>query len=403
MSEITIEAVTWLCLICIVLCLFSCGYVLAAGVLVRRFVRFSSQVSQHCPSITILKPLCGAETHLYDNLKSFCDQAYAGRVEIVFGVQSRSDGAVAVVERLRAEFPQTSLKLIVGPRSYGSNRKVSNLINMAGFIEHDVVVIADSDIRVERDYLQRLSAALEQPGVGLVSCLYYGEAIDTLWSRLARKGIEMQFLPGVIVGLATGLARPCFGSTIALRRETLARIGGFAAFRERLADDYAMGEAVARLGLRIVIAKFLVAHTCPERSFGELFRHELRSARTIYRVDPKGFIGSGITHPLPLAILAAFLREVDLLSCCLLVIALGCRLWLQREIIHTFRLPRSPAWLLPIRDIISFIVYLGCFMTSRIDWRGHNFTLKRDGTLSSAGPAEKLETIDFGKIDERTG
>jgi ceramide glucosyltransferase len=388
MLEISIKALYWLCLICIVLCLFGCGYALAAAALVRRFVRFSPRPVGQCPSITILKPLCGAEINLYDNLKSFCVQAYAGRVEIIFGVQNGSDGAVAVVDRLRAEFPQKALKLVIDPSSHGSNRKVSNLINMAGLIAHDVVVIADSDIRVESDYLGRLSQALDEPGVGLVSCLYYGEAIDTLWSRLARMAVELHFLPSVIVGLATGLACPCFGSTIALRRETLARIGGFDAFTDRLADDYAMGAAVAGLGLRIVITQFLVAHTCPERTLGELFRHELRWARTIYRVNPMGFIGSGLTHPLPFAILAAGLREFDSLSCGLLVLALSCRRWLQREIIRAFRLPPSPAWLLPVRDVISFIVYLGCFMTSRIDWRGQHFTLRPDGTLASAARDE---------------
>ncbi len=168
-----------------------------------------------------------------------------------------------------------------------------------------MIVLADSDMLVGRDYLDRVVAALERPGVGAVTCLYRGIAVPGIWSRLATQWIDFHFLPSVVVGMALGLAKPCFGSTIALRRDTLERIGGFMAFKDRLADDYAIGEAVRGLGLSVAVPRDLVlGHTCTAASFGALLRQELRWSRTIRSLDPAGFVGSAVTHPIAWATLA---------------------------------------------------------------------------------------------------
>ncbi len=391
MLETISEAGKLLSLICTSLALIGCLYALVASFLVRRFASRANSSHPGQSSVTILKPLYGAEVNLESNLASFCNQIYDGEVQILFGVQSPQDPAISVVSRLIEAFPDKNLRLIVDATQHGTNRKVSNLINMARYIEHDIVVLADSDMRVEPDYLGHLAAALQADNVGVVTCLYRGNSAAGFWSHLSAMAIEFHFLPSVIMGLALGLARPCFGSTIALRRETLDKIGGFKAFADQLADDYAIGEAVLRLGQKIAIPAFLVAHTCPERSFGELFRHELRWARTISVVDPLGFIGSGVTHALPFASIAALLRGFDMLGCGLIALALASRLILQLEVSRDFKLRWAYLWLAPMRDFFSFMVYLACFMTSRIDWRGQSFTVNSDGTLvpSASNQQEK--------------
>ena len=144
-------------------------YALAAMFLVRRFARGASPKTLFSPAVTILKPLHGAEPLLYENLSSFCRQDYAGPVQIVFGVQDPADPAVAVVRRLIVEFAGADLDLVVDPRAHGANRKIANLINLSQRARHDVLVIADSDMRVLPDYLARVVGALEEPGVGLVT------------------------------------------------------------------------------------------------------------------------------------------------------------------------------------------------------------------------------------------
>jgi ceramide glucosyltransferase len=382
MLESITEAMPWLCLICIVLSLIGCAYAVAAGWAVLHFAHRAVHADPAPRSVTILKPVSGFELNLYENLASFCQQSYRGPVQIIFGAQSAADTAVAVVRQLIVDFPQVMTTLVIDPRPHGSNRKIANLINMAPYIAHDIVLVADSDIRVETDHLQKVLGALEQPGIGLVTCLYRGQSVGNVWSGLGCMAIDFHFLPSVLIGLALGLARPCFGSTIALERDTLLKIGGFAAFADRLADDYAIGAAVRRLGYGIAIPPFLVAHTCSEQRFAQLLRHELRWARTIRSVDGWGFIGSGVTHALPFALIAAALRGFDPLGWELLAVALACRLCLYQIVTRAFRLSGLPQWLSPLRDGLSFLVYLGCFMTSRIDWRGQDFRLEADGTLT---------------------
>ena len=193
----------------------------------------------------------------------------------------------------------------------GSNPKVANLINMSERIAHDIVVLADSDIRVQRDYLARLVGALERQGGGAVSCPYYGISTGSLWSRLAQLTIDSHFLPGVVVGARLKLSRPCLGSTIALRRQSLVAIGGFEPLADCLADDYVIGELLASAASRLPCCRSRSAMSAANRRFAELWRHELRWALTIRTIDPLGYLGWTVTHAFPLALIAlAFGRRL---------------------------------------------------------------------------------------------
>jgi ceramide glucosyltransferase len=362
-------------------------YALVAALLLRRFsARPEAPAVAPC-GVTVLKPLHGAEAGLYDNLASFCRQHYAGPVQIVFGVKDAHDPAVKIVRRLIADFPRVDIELAVDATGHGANGKISNLINMTPLIRHEVLVLADSDIRVEADYLTRLVAELSQPGVGLVTCLYRGVPAGGFWSRLDAQAINHHFLPSVLVGLAIGRADPCFGATIALRREMLTRIGGFEAFANQLADDHAIGVAVRRTGERIAIPHMMVSHTCRARGPAELLRQELRWALTLRLLDPAGFFGTAITHPLPFCLLALALAPHNLWTTGFLLLVLLSRLRLQVQVDSEIGAPR-PSWQLgPLRDILSFAVFVASHFTDAVMWRGQRFRVRRDGTLI---PSEDL-------------
>jgi len=368
-----------------------CSYLVAAAILAGRVVRVPMAASPAATlPVTILKPLHGDEPGLFDNLTSFCTQDYQGSVQIVCGVSDAKDGAVAVFKRLQNSFPAVDLDLVIDATAHGSNRKVSNLANMAARIRHDVVILSDSDMRVGPDYLPRVMAALEAPGVGAVTCLYYGVPATGLWARLSALAINAHFLPSVAVGLALGLARPCFGSTIALRRETLAEIGGFTAFADDLADDYAIGAALQRHGRKISIPPFAIAHRCTHRSGRELWEHELRWARTIRSIDPLGYAGSIMTHAFAWALTATILGAGSVLFLPALGITLAtvaCRIALLRRVARAYGLPPQDYWLVPVRDLLSFLVFIWSFFGRSVSWRGHRYR-SRSGRMADAGPQQ---------------
>lgn len=380
---------TWLSPILLVPAVAGCLYALTAALLAGRFAakaapRLDAGASR--PSVTILKPLCGLEPNLFENLASFCRQDYAGPVQVVFGVQNAGDPAIGVVRRLEETFPALRIGLVIDARRHGSNRKVSNLINMTEVIANDVVVLADSDMVVKPDYLERVVAELSAPGVTGVTCLYHGVPADRgVFAQLSALAIDVQFLPNVVMGTALKLAKPCFGSTIAFTAASLAAIGGFAAFKDDLADDYAIGEALRALGGRVAIPNFTIGHTCVDTALPDLWSHELRWNRTIRNVDPAGHAGSIVTHAFPLALIAALLPEAGATALGVAALALACRIVLSMRLERAFGIGPHPYWLLPIRDILSFANFSWSFVSGAVTWKGHDYRVVADGTLIPEG------------------
>jgi ceramide glucosyltransferase len=358
------------------LSMVGCLYVLGAAVMTLCFERRDPPLPSQVDPVTILKPLCGDEPHLYERLRSFCTQDFPAPVQVVLGVQDLEDPALGPAIRLAAAFPDR-VEVTSGANEYGSNRKVANLIGMARLARHDIIIISDSDIEVEPDFLLRVVGALQRPEVIAVTCLYHGIARSGLWSRLFAMTISTSFLPNVISGLKMGLAQPCFGSTIAIRRQTLGMIGGLAAFADQLADDYAIGMAVRRLGV-VAIPGFTVGHACHEDRLASLWLHELRWARTVRAVDPIGFAGTIITHPLALALLGALFTAQALW---LVAGALACEFVLCLAVERRFKLPSHAYWMIPLRDLLSFTVYLSSFAGRTVHWRDQDYHVAERGTL----------------------
>ena len=342
-------------------------------------IRPSRLATRDLPPVTILKPLCGAEPETYECLRSFCDQAYP-EFQVIFGVCDSNDPALAIVHRLQREFPRRDLGLAIDRRQHGSNRKVSNLINMMPLARHEFLVLSDSDVQVERDYLARVVAPLHDGGVGIVTCAYRGRPRRGLWSLLGASFINEWFMPSVRVAAMAGSRSFAFGSTIAIRRETLASIGGFASIADQLADDYRLGELTHRRGLRTVLSDVVVDVCVAEPSFGDLVRHELRWLRTIRALRPMGYAFTFITFGMPVAALGVLLAGGAAAAVGMLSITA-----LARVVLHLLaRRPGSPVWqlaILPLRDMLSLALWGWSFVTRRVQWREVRYRVTRDGSV----------------------
>jgi ceramide glucosyltransferase len=350
------------------------------------------------PPVTVLKPLHGDEPLLEEALTTLCRQDYPDW-QIVFGVRDAADPAVAVVHRLRARFPNLDIALVVDGTLHGRNHKVSNLINMMSAARHDVLVIADADVHARPDYLDRLAAALQPQGVGLVTTLYAGLPVMSPaggWSgglpaKLGATHITHGFLPGAVLSRALG-RQDCLGATMGLRRSDLERIGGFHALVDHLADDNVLGRRIAALGLSVALADTVSLTTVPETTLRALFRHELRWARTIRTLEPAGFAASVVQYPLAWALLTVLASGGALWSIGLFFVA-----WVLRAVaalsVDSALTPLwsgewgseergsnaaaalafcAPVWLLPLRDVLSVAVMLTSYGGRHVEWRGHD-------------------------------
>lgn len=369
----------------VVLALAGAAYTaFAAAIVALSSERLGGGVTQRdaSPSVSILKPLCGEEPGLVGNLASFCTQDYPGTVQLVCGVRAADDPAIVAVKDVRAAHPAAPAALVRNGVVHGSNLKISNVINLARAADHDVLILSDSDIRVPADHVATIVAELAQPGVGAVTCLYAGLPVGNVWSGLSAMGINYHFLPNVLVGLAFGLAEPCFGATIAMRRQTLERIGGFVAFKDILADDYEIGRAVRALGLSVKVSGSIVHHVCAETSARALLSRELRWARTIRTIDAKGHWGSIVSHPLPPALLGLGFLGFGPWQLLALAAALAARMALKIRIDRAFGADKSSLLLYPLRDLLSFGVFVASLWGGHVDWRGARFEVSRRGVMS---------------------
>jgi ceramide glucosyltransferase len=361
------------------------AYVVAAVVAVRASLEPDACAApQERPPVTVLKPLCGAEHDLYDCLRSFCDQDYP-RFQIVFGVSDGTDPAVEVVQRLRREFSQVDMQLVVDRRLHGSSRKVSNLMNMLPLARYDGLVISDSDVRVERDYLSRIVPPLLDPGVGIVTCPYRGVPHEGLWSLLGAMFINDWFIPSVRVAALAGSRAFAFGVTIAIRRQVLACIGGFSAIANQLADDYRLGELTRARGLRTVLSEVVVDTCVDERSLGEMVRHELRWLRTIRAVRPSGYALSFITFGVPVALLGSLVSRGAWPAVSFLAVTAIARIMLHLRVRGSSSGMVRDLALLPARDLLSLLLWAWGFVNRQVHWRDDRYRVTRDGTVQPLG------------------
>jgi ceramide glucosyltransferase len=352
---------------------------------VRAFGRMRTAAAACREPVTILKPVCGLDPGLYGNLRSFCDQDYP-EFQVIFGVRDADDPAVAVVERVIRDFPDRDLSLVVDDRITGTNLKVSNLVNMDGRAKHDILIAADADMRVDRDYLKAVTAPFQDPQVGAVTCLYRGSPVGGLPSVLGAMFINDWFLPSVLAARSVQPMRYCFGATMAVRRAALEEIGGFSALASHIADDYMLGRLVGDCGYKIVLSPYVVENVILEPDLKTLIRHESRWARTVRSVQPLGYTFSVITHALPLAVIFLVASGFSGWGWAVLAAALAARIALHYAVraVSGAQGPATP-WLVPLRDLLGFVVWGGSFFGRDVHWREQTFLLDAGGQLAVKG------------------
>jgi ceramide glucosyltransferase len=360
-------------------------YQLLAAYAVGRFAVHITRKPHERPPVTLLKPLCGDEAGLYQNLRSFCELDYPG-LQIVCGVRDTNDAAIAVVRRLQRDLPQVDLTLVCDPALHGANYKVSNLINMMPAAKHDVLVLSDSDMRVGPAYLDAVIDTLQQPGTGVATCLYIGRPVPGRWSAIGAAGINFWFLPSALVSKLLGAKTGCYGATIALTRASLEQAGGFHGLKDHLADDYELGARVERNGGKVAVVPYLPSTIVDEPDFGTLYRHELRWARTIRTTAPAGYAGSAITYPVPLALIGAMLGSVAGVPWQMLmtvtILAVLCRAMLVLRVSEALAAPKPRWWLFLPRDVLSLVILVVAFCGRSVSWRNSAFRLDSVGALS---------------------
>ncbi len=338
--------------------------------------------------VSILKPLKGIDPEIYESFRSHCRQDYSD-YEIIFGVNDPADPAVASVKQLQKEFPDRAIQLVVSPNILGPNVKVSNLEQMMAAAHYDYLLVNDSDIQVESDYLRRVMAPLADEHVGMVTCLYRGVAAATLFSRLESLGISTDFCPGVLVarqlegGLRFGL-----GSTLAFRRANLDRIGGFKSIVDYLADDYELGRRISALDLQVVLSDVVVETHLPAYDLRGFLSHQLRWARGVRDSRAGGYVGLVTTYGLMWGLLAVVSAPSALWSWAALgatvLLRLAVALTVGKSVLRDASVVKS-LWLLPLRDLFAVVIWIASFAGHTVTWRGDTFRLE-NGRLTRISP-----------------
>jgi|UniRef100_A0A7C5AMJ1 ceramide glucosyltransferase len=334
------------------------------------------------PGVTVFKPVCGLDEKTRECLESFLHQSY-DQVQILLGVADYRDPALPLLEELQATSPH-EVKIILCPEKKGHNPKISILRQLEPHARYDIWLVADSDVRVGRDFLSSAVAALGEKGAGLVSCPYRAGEARTWGAWLEALTISADFIPSVAVALYVEGIRFALGAAMIFRRENLCRIGGFAALADYLADDYQLGWQMYCSGAKVALIPYVVETVNPEMSLKDYFLHQLRWTRTYRICRPKGYLAYGLTHALVWSLAACGASGLAIYAWGLAAFVLAVRLalaWFAERLCLKGRLPAAAFLLLPVKDLFAFGLWLLSFLGNKVTWRGARFRITADGKL----------------------
>ena len=359
-------------------------YYMLATVAALRFFRRerARKLPNYTPPVSLLKPVRGLDFGTYENFASFCRLDYP-EYEILFAVNDECDPAMPVIEQVMAEFPGRRIRLLVGAEDLGANRKVNKLARLAKEAQNDVLVLTDGDVRVGSNFLREVVAPLADEKTGAVTSFYRGIAERNLWAELEAVGASGDFFAGVLVADWTEGIHFGLGASIATTKKWISKMGGFEAIAGTLADDYELGNRIAKAGGVVMLSREAVWTMYPAQTPTSFWSHQMRWARTIRLLRPWSYAGLLLTHGLPWTLLAALVAPARWMAASYLVAYAVLRLtmawtvgvWGVRD-----EVLRKKIWLVPLRDAFYFVIWLAGFGSNRITW-GNDEYLVRDGQM----------------------
>jgi ceramide glucosyltransferase len=379
-------------------------YCVLAAIAARRYLAVSPPALKVPPPISVLKPLCGQDDRLEENLRSFFTQDYPD-YEILFAVHRLDDPAVAVVNKVCQEFPQRpGVHLIETGIPTVPNAKAHSLGHLVARARHNILVMSDSDVYVPRDLLLRVAAEFQTAAsndapVGVVTCPYRAVPGQGFWSRLEAIGMNTEFLAGVLVAWLVSEMDFALGPTLAARREVIEAIGGFAELGHYLAEDFVIGNRAPRLGYRVVLSSCVIEHRIGSQTFKGNLRHRLRWARSTRRSRPAGYWGEIFTNPFPLALLLLLVAPKLWPLVAVTAVFRALAAWSTAKWVLHDPLTHRRWWLVPFQDLISALIWVAGFFGNTIDWRGRRYRLLRDGRFQFVGSASNT-TGESSQVDE---
>lgn len=333
--------------------------------------------------VTILKPVKGMDEGSYENFASFCCQNYAGPVQLLFAVASSDDPAIPVIRQLQNNFQETDITLNIDPSIHGPNLKVSNLINAFPLARHDLLIVCDSDIRVEPEFLSSVTSHFKDPGTGLVSSPYRTSTVHGTATAFESLAFSTEMMPNVVTAMKLEGLSFALGAAMTFRREALESIGGLEALADYLADDYQLGNKIHKAGWKLALDRQFVESMLKAETLSAIMSRQMRWSRTMRVSRPGGYLASGITLP-GLAIIAALSAGPLIMSAQAILLLYVLRITVStifsRSLTQDRLLPRW-AWLLPIRDLLATATWLCSFLGNTVKWRGHHFRILGNGRL----------------------
>jgi len=351
-----------------------------------RFLRRKSTVSPDYifPAVTLLKPVKGADSYTLDNLETFVAQDYHGPLQVIFGLASGDDPARPMIESIIKSYPGRDIRLVISPVVHGPNLKVSNLINMYADAGHDIIIIADSDMKAGPGYISAVAEEFVDPSVGLVTCPYRGSYPQSIGAGFEALTINADFLPSVAVAERLEGVSFALGATMAVRREALEKIGGLKVLADLLADDYQLGNRVFRAGYRLVLSRYVLDSVLGNEGFAGYFSHQLRWARTYRVCRPAGYFMSVLTNGTAFSLMflaASGFSDIGwAVACANLALRYAQAVALEMKYTNGVRVLKY-YWLLPVRDVLSFVIWALSFTGNTVVWGGTKYKIDREGRM----------------------
>jgi len=351
--------------------------------------------SHFTPPVSILKPVRGLDPDAYENFASFCRQDYPV-YEIVFCVGDRSDPVLPVIQRVISDFPEQDIRVLFGSGRVATNDKVAKLARLAKEAKYEILVINDSDVRAEPEYLRTIVAPLADPKVGAVTCFYVPTDETTVVQKLQTIGMYSDFYPGIVVAWQLDGVKFALGPTIATSRARLAEFGGYEMIENRPADDLLVGRLIAEQGHEVKLLPYSVLTVADFQSLRDLFLKRLRWIVVMRNMRPWGHFGLIFTWGLPWSLFAAAIAPNALVAGAFLVAYLGVRVAMTLQV-ASVGLRQRVSWqglaLIPVWDAMAFVIWLASFTRSTIRWRDRDYYIRNGELVPVAASATGSQPI----------